>query len=92
MLDRLETWQCHTWGPRSFPGHGPRGAAGNIASRSDLVYVMNRATLVSQGLTKSQMLGRVRAQVAAHQLPAPEPDAMSYTLSKRQYFGTDAGQ
>lgn len=60
------------------------------ASRSVLTYTLRRTDLALAGLTKSQMLDRVRAAVAANQLPTPEPGSMSYMMSKDQYLNDDA--
>jgi hypothetical protein len=60
------------------------------ASRTILLYTFKRTELALAGLPKDQMLDRIKAALAAKQLPAPEPGAMSYMMSKNQYLG-DAG-
>ena len=60
------------------------------ASRTILPYTLRRTKLVLSGLTKSQMLIRVRAAAAAGALPTPEPGSMSYMMSKHQYL-SDSG-
>ena len=56
------------------------------AARSILPYTYKRTELVLAGLTKPQILERMKAAVAGKQLPTPEPGAMSYMLSKEQYL------
>jgi hypothetical protein len=56
------------------------------AARSILPYTFKRTELVLAGLTNPQMLDRIKAAVAAKELPTPEPGAMSYMLSKEQYL------
>ncbi len=61
------------------------------ASRSILVYTLRRTTRALSGQSKTAMLDRIRAAVAAKQLPAPEVGSMSYMLSKHGYLGDGAG-
>jgi hypothetical protein len=61
------------------------------AARSSLLYTFNRVKLVLAGLTKPQMLERIKAEVANKELPTPEPGAMSYMLSKESYLNDQAG-
>jgi hypothetical protein len=61
------------------------------AARSSLLYTFNRVKLVLAGLTKPQMLERIKAAVANKELPTPEPGAMSYMLSKESYLNDQAG-
>jgi hypothetical protein len=61
------------------------------AARSSLLYTFNRVKLVLAGLTKPQMLERIKATVANKELPTPEPGAMSYMLSKESYLNDQAG-
>lgn len=56
------------------------------AARSVLPYTLKRTEMVLAGLTKPQMLDRIKAEVAGNDLPAPEPGAMSYMMSKEQYL------
>ena len=56
------------------------------AARSILPYTYKRTEFVLAGLTKSQILDRMKVAVAGKQLPTPEPGAMSYMLSKEQYL------
>lgn len=61
------------------------------ASKSALVYTLRRTKLALAGRTREQMLDEVRAAVARNELPAPEPGAMSYMMSKDQLLGDGAG-
>ena len=61
------------------------------AARSSLPYTFNRVKLVLAGLTKAQMLDRIKADVANKELPTPEPGAMSYMLSKEGYLNDQVG-
>jgi hypothetical protein len=61
------------------------------AARSILPYTFKRTELVLAGLSKPQMLDRIKAAVASKELPTPEPGAMSYMLSKEQYLSDAVG-
>ncbi len=62
------------------------------ATRSILPYTLNRTNLVLAGLTKkAELLEKIRNQVAQDELPAPEPGAMSYMLSKDSDLGDAVG-
>ena len=61
------------------------------AARSILPYTLNRTKLVLAGLTKPQMLDRIKAAVAKNELPTPAPGAMSYMLSKESYLSDQVG-
>jgi hypothetical protein len=61
------------------------------AARSILPYTFKRTELVLAGLSKPQMLDRIKAAVANKELPTPEPGAMSYMLSKEQYLSDAVG-
>lgn len=56
------------------------------AARSILPYTMKRTELVLAGLSKPQILERIKAAVANKELQTPEPGAMSYMMSKEQYL------
>lgn len=56
------------------------------AARSILPYTLKRTELVLAGLSKPQLLERIKAAVANNELPTPEPGAMSYMMSKEQYL------
>jgi hypothetical protein len=61
------------------------------AVRSILPYTFKRTELVLAGLSKPQMLDRIKAAVAKKELPTPEPGAMSFMLSKESYLNDKAG-
>jgi|SRR5580700_9352353 hypothetical protein len=75
------------WNPK---GRGPI-CYNPAAARSVLPYTYKRTELVLAGLTNPQMLERIKAAVANNELPAPEPGAMSYMLSKEGYLNDQAG-
>jgi hypothetical protein len=57
------------------------------ASRTVLQYTLRRTQLALAGLSRLQILARIRTM----SLPAPAPGAMSYMLSKQQMLGENAG-
>jgi hypothetical protein len=59
------------------------------ASKSVLTYTLRRTQLALAGHSRQQMLDEVRAAVMRKELPAPQPGAMSYMMSKDQYLGDD---
>jgi hypothetical protein len=61
------------------------------ASRTVLLYTINRTELVVRGLSKAQMLEQIEAAFAAKRLPLPEPGSMSYMMSKGGYLGDGVG-
>jgi hypothetical protein len=61
------------------------------AARSILPYTLKRTELVLAGLSKPQMLARIKAAVDLKELPTPEPGAMSYMMSKEQYLNDAVG-
>ncbi len=61
------------------------------ATRTVLLYTLQRTQMALSGLTKSQMLDRTKAEVADKQLPAPEPGSMSYMMSKHGDLGDGVG-
>lgn len=60
------------------------------AVRSVLPGVRKRTELVLEGLPKAEILAKLRAAYAGKELPALEPDAMSFMMSKAAYL-TDSG-
>jgi hypothetical protein len=62
------------------------------AVRSILPYTILRTKLLLSGLTKAQMVENIQSQLANGLLPMPEPGAMSYMMSKNQYFGESVGR
>jgi hypothetical protein len=61
------------------------------AVRSYLPRTIKKTELVIAGRTKAQMFEAVAAAIDKKELPAPEPGAMSYMLSKQGYLGGQAG-
>jgi hypothetical protein len=61
------------------------------AARSILPYTFKRTEFVLAGLTKPQMLDRIKSAVAKKELPMPEPGAMSMMLSKESYLFDKVG-
>ena len=58
------------------------------AARSYLPRTIKKTELVIAGRTKTQMFDAIVAAIDKKELPAPEPGAMSYMLSKQGYLGT----
>ena len=75
------------WNPK---GRGPI-CYNPAAARSVLPYTFYRTKLALEGLTKPQMLERIKAAVANKELTPPEPGAMSYMLSKEGYLNDKVG-
>jgi len=61
------------------------------ATRSVLLYTLNRTKLVLAGLSKAEMRKKIEAAVASGQLSVPEPGAMSYMLARRGYLNDSVG-
>jgi hypothetical protein len=61
------------------------------AARSVLPVYLERTRWVIAGISKSQMIDRTRAAVAAKTFTAPEPGAMSFMMSKQGYLGDTVG-
>jgi hypothetical protein len=59
------------------------------AARSIFQYTLKRTELVLAGVSKSQVLERIRAAAANRALPMPESGAMSYMMAKQGYLGDD---
>lgn len=60
------------------------------AVRSYLPRTIKKAELVIAGRTKAQLFEAIAAAIDKKELPAPEPGAMSYMLSKQGYLGDEA--
>lgn len=60
------------------------------AARSYLPRTIKKTDLVIAGRTKEQMFEAIAAAIDKKELPAPEPGAMSYMLSKQGYLGDQA--
>jgi hypothetical protein len=61
------------------------------ASRTVLLYTLNRTELVLHGFSKAQMIERIDAAFAAQKLPPPEPGSMSYMMSRKGDLGDGVG-
>jgi hypothetical protein len=60
------------------------------AARSALPVVLKGTELALSGLTKDQILAKMKELIAQKAFPAPEIGSMSYMMSSRQYLGDDA--
>jgi hypothetical protein len=81
-FDSSEFWNWKMRGPICY---------NPAASRTVLLYTLQRTDTALSGLTKSQMLDRTKAEVADKQLPPPEPGSMSYMMSKHGDLGDGVG-
>jgi len=61
------------------------------AARSYLPLILKKTDLVLAGRPKDQMVAAIGAAVNSKQLPAMEPGAMCYMLSKQGYLSDAAG-
>jgi len=62
------------------------------AARTILPRVYAKTRLALQGATRKEMIDSMRAEYARHELPMPEPGAMSYMMAKQTYFGPYYGE
>lgn len=60
------------------------------AARTVLTSTYKKTDLVLAGLSRSQILAGFRDAVNKHELPALEPGAMSYMMSRQAYLGDSA--
>jgi hypothetical protein len=60
------------------------------ATRSILPIARYRTRLAQSGVSKPHMFDEIRAAIARKELPAPEPGAMSFMMSKDGYLGDAA--
>ncbi|HTV78803.1 MAG TPA: hypothetical protein VMF03_11135 [Steroidobacteraceae bacterium] len=81
-FDNPEFWNPKQRGPVCYNA---------AASRSVLPYTLFRTRLVLMGVSKAQLLERIKAAVARKELVTPEIGAMSYMMSKRGYLSDEAG-
>ena len=81
-FDHPEFWNPKNRGPVCY---------NPSAARSVLPYALYRTKLALAGLTRPQMLERVKAAVANKELTPPEPGAMSYMLSKEGHITDRVG-
>lgn len=61
------------------------------AARSYLPRTIKKTELVLAGRSRTQILEDITAAIDSKELPAPEPGAMCYMLSKLGYLGDQAG-
>ena len=61
------------------------------AARSILPLTIKRTEMVLAGLSKAQMIDSIRAGFDDKDLPAPEPGAMSYMMSRAGYLNDVLG-
>lgn len=61
------------------------------AAKSSLAYIFRRTKLALAGRSRQEMLDEVRGAVARKEVPAPEPGAMSFMMSRDGYLGDDQG-
>ena len=61
------------------------------AARTVLPTYLKRTEWVIAGASKSDMIDRSRADLAANRIVTPEPGAMSFMMSKQGYLGDLAG-
>jgi hypothetical protein len=61
------------------------------ATRSILPITRYRTKLAQSGVPKTQMFDEIQAAIARKELPAPEPGAMSFMMSKDGYLGDGVG-
>ena len=61
------------------------------AARSILPLTINRTEMVLAGLSKAQMIDSIKAGFENKKLPAPEPGAMCYMMSRAGYLNDALG-
>src|SRR5215471_13850247 len=61
------------------------------AARSILPLTIKRTEMVLAGLSKAQMIDSIKAGFANKELPAPEPDAMCYMMSRAGHLNDAVG-
>ena len=62
-----------------------------VAARTVLPGYLERTTWVLAGVSRTDMIERTRAAVAANKFIMPAPGAMSFMMSKQGYLGDAAG-
>ena len=61
------------------------------ASRSILPVTFKRTEMVLAGLSKAQMIDRMKAAIDSKELPPPEPGAMCYMMSRASHLNDALG-
>lgn len=80
-FDFPEFWNPKMRGPICF---------NPAAARTVLPFTYKRTDMILAGLPKAQIIDRLKQVVAKKEVPALEPGAMCYMMSRQQYLG-DAG-
>jgi hypothetical protein len=80
--DHPEFWNPKLRGPLCF---------NPAAARSILPLTIKRTEMVLAGLPKAQIMDNLKAALDRKELPALEPGAMSYMMSKQAYLTDDDG-
>jgi hypothetical protein len=75
------------WNPKS---RGPM-CLNALAAKFYVPSTMKKTEMAIAGRTKKQMFEAIAAAIDKKELPAPEPGAMCYMLSKQGYLGDKAG-
>jgi hypothetical protein len=60
------------------------------AARSVLPHFLERTSWALAGVSKTEMIARTKAEIAANTYPLPETGAMAYMMSKDQKLGPSA--
>jgi hypothetical protein len=67
------------------------GCFNAAAARSILPVTMKRTEMVLAGVSKAQMIDRIKAEFDNKELPAPEPGAMCYMMSRAGHLSDAIG-
>jgi hypothetical protein len=81
-FDSLEFWNPKNRSPTCF---------NPAAVRSVLPYELKRTEWVLAGLSKTQIIARLREAIEHKEMPALEPGAMCYMMSRNMYLGDTQG-
>ena len=81
-FDSAEFWNPKMRGPSCF---------NPAAARSILPLTIKRTEMVLAGLSKAQMVDNIKAGFDKKELPAPEPGAMCYMMSRGGYLNDAVG-
>jgi hypothetical protein len=81
-FNSAEFWNPKTRGPLCF---------NPAAARSILPLTIKRTEMVLAGLSKAQMIASIKAGFDNKELPAPEPGAMCYMMSRAGYLNDAVG-
>ena len=82
QFDFPEFWNPKMRGPICF---------NPAAARSVLPFTYKRTDMVLNGLSKPQIMERLKQVVAKKEVPALEPGAMCYMMSRAAYLGDTSG-